>query len=161
MLCNAYGTFLRLCRPDSAKLLEYYFATTKILNSMRYAEAVARSLKSVPGHSFTSDSDTASTQLGFTWVIQDKIEQSLDALTKEDLAPFISFLFARIIEAALMDKMSGVIDSLFASSESLAESFVISDPSKTDIPITYSSDGKFENFPLWHFRWSSEPQVSI
>ena len=143
MLCNAFRIFLRSYKAASARLLDYYFATTKILNSMRYAEAVAHSLPVVSGYDFTFDPEAASTTLGFTWVMQSKIEQSLDALTKDDLASFISFVYMRIIDAALVDKVTGTIDALFSSSDSLAESFLITDPAKDGNPIAYSSDGEY------------------
>ena len=107
---------------------------------MQYAEAVARNLKPIANHTFTFEAGFIS--LEFTWVMRDKFEHSPDTLTRDDLSAFISFVCMRIFDAELVDIVTDILNSLFASSESLAECFGISDPAEGDNSNTCNSDGE-------------------
>ena len=139
-LSSDFARFLCVYKPDPIPMLEYYRHAVKTLRSLQYAKSIAQNLQAVEDHPFTSED--VGTTLGFTWVLQDKVNQALDVLS-EALPAFISYKYMRILDLLLWDKMTGTQDMRSANLvEGLAEAFVLSDPTKEDNPIMFSSEGK-------------------
>ena len=133
-----FEKFLAFYRPRSMPMIRYYRDVTKVLKSMRYAQAMAERFDPVDDYAFTHD--TVSTSLGFTWILQDKVDRALDVLIN-DMPAFISYTYMRVMNAALAQKCGQNQDFEFAP-EGLAEVFVLSDPTKNDNPIVFSSEGQ-------------------
>lgn len=105
-LCTRFGTFLRTYRPDSVPILGYYLDTIKALRTLNYAEAVVKNLERIPGLEFTAESKGVT----MTWVLEDKADRALDILAKNDLPPFIAYVYVSIVDVALVERVTGKAD---------------------------------------------------
>jgi len=129
--------FLRAYRPGSVPLLAYYLDVMKALKSVAYAEAIISGLDPISGFPFTAETSSVS----MPWVMQDKAENTLDVLAKEDFPSFVAYHFVKIVDLALADRVTGQQDtSSRAFADGLAEVFVLSDPARPDNPIVFSSE---------------------
>lgn len=132
-----FTNFLRTYRPDSVPILAYYLDAVKALKTIRYAEAIIRGLEPIPGHDFTSEANSAT----MAWVMEDKADRALDVLVKDDLPAFIAYIYVRMVDVALVDMVTGNEDQGSRGiADGLAEVFVISDPSRPDNPIVFTSE---------------------
>ncbi len=133
-----FTDFLRTYRPDSVPILAYYLDAVKALKTIRYAEAIIKGLESIPGHAFTSEANSAT----MAWVIEDKADRALDVLVKDDLPAFIAYVYVRTVDVALVDRVTGnEVPGSRSIADGLAEVFVLSDPSRPDNPIVFTSEG--------------------
>ena len=130
--------FLRTYRPDSVPILAYYLDAVKALKTIKYAEAIIKGLESIPGHAFTSEANSAT----MAWVMEDKADRALDVLVKDDVPAFIAYIYVRTVDVALVDRVTGKEDpGSRGIADGLAEVFVLSDPSRPDNPIVFTSEG--------------------
>ena len=133
-----FSDFLRTYRPDSVPILAYYLDAIKAVKTIRYAEAIIKGLEQIPGHAFTSEANSAT----MAWVMEDKADRALDVLVKDDLPAFIAYIYVRTVDVALVDRVIGNEDlGSRAIADGLAEVFVLSDPSRPDNPIVFTSEG--------------------
>ena len=133
-----FSDFLRTYRPDSVPILAYYLDAIKAVKTIRYAEAIIKGLEPIPGHAFTSEANSAT----MAWVMEDKADRALDVLVKDDLPAFIAYIYVRTVDVALVDRVIGNEDlGSRAIADGLAEVFVLSDPSRPDNPIVFTSEG--------------------
>ncbi|KAL9016347.1 MAG: hypothetical protein Q9185_006293 [Variospora sp. 1 TL-2023] len=105
-LSKRFGTFLRTYRPDSVPILGYYLDTIKALRTLKYAEAVVKNIKRIPGLDFTADAKG----VAMTWVLEDKADRVLDILTKNDLPAFVAYVYVSIVDVALVERVTGKAD---------------------------------------------------
>lgn len=132
-----FTDFLRTYRPDSVPMLAYYLDAIKAVKAIKYAEAIIKGLEPIPGHAFTSEANSAT----MAWVMEDKADRALDVLVKDDLPAFIAYIYVRTVDVALVDRVTGNEDAgLRGIADGLAEVFVLSDPSRPDNPIVFSSE---------------------
>ena len=151
ILSLKFTDFLRTYRPDSVPVLAYYLDAVKALKTIRYAEAIIKGLEPVPGHAFTSEASSAT----MAWVMEDKADRALDVLVKEDLPAFIAYVYVRTVDVALVDSVTGNEDSGSRRiADGLAEVFVLSDPSRPDNPIVFTSEGNLCARPIYARRSS-------
>ena len=138
ILSLKFSDFLRTYRPDSVPILAYYLDAVKALKTIRYAEAIIKGLEPIPGHAFTSEANSAT----MAWVMEDKADRALDVLVKDDLPAFIAYIYVRTVDVALVDRVTGN-ENLGSRgiANGLAEVFVLSDPSRPDNPIVFTSEG--------------------
>ena len=133
-----FSDFLRTYRPDSVPILAYYLDAMKAVKTIRYAEAIIKGLEPIPGHAFTSEANSAT----MAWVMEDKADRALDVLVKDDLPAFIAYVYVRTVDVALVDRVTGNDDlGSRGIADGLAEVFVLSDPSRPDNPIVFTSEG--------------------
>lgn len=133
-----FTDFLRTYRPDSVPMLAYYLDAVKVVKTIKYAEAIIKGLEPIPGHAFTSEANSAT----MAWVIEDKVDRALDVLVKDDLPAFIAYVYVRTVDVALVDRVTGNEDpGSRGIADGLAEVFVLSDPSRPDNPIVFTSEG--------------------
>ena len=138
ILSLKFSGFLRTYRPDSVPILAYYLDAIKAVKTIRYAEAIIKGLEPIPGHAFTSEANSAT----MVWVMEDKADRALDVLVKDDLPAFIAYIYVRTVDVALVDRVIGNEDlGSRAIADGLAEVFVLSDPSRPDNPIVFTSEG--------------------
>lgn len=134
-----FTDFLRTYRPDSVPILAYYLDAAKAVKTIRYAEAIIKGLEPIPGHAFTSETNSAT----MAWVMEDKADRALDVLVKDDLPAFIAYIYVRTVDVALVDRVTGKEDpGSCGIADGLAEVFVLSDPSRPDNPIVFTSEGE-------------------
>lgn len=132
-----FTDFLRTYRPDSVPILAYYLDAAKAVKTIRYAEAIIKGLEPIPGHAFTSETNSAT----MAWVMEDKADRALDVLVKDDLPAFIAYIYVRTVDVALVDRVTGKEDpGSCGIADGLAEVFVLSDPSRPDNPIVFTSE---------------------
>lgn len=133
-----FTDFLRTYRPDSVPILAYYLDAVKAVKTIRYAEAIIKGLETIPGHAFTSEANSAT----MVWVMEDKADRALDVLVEDDLPAFIAYVYVRTVDVALVDRVTGREDpGSCGIADGLAEVFVLSDPSRPDNPIVFTSEG--------------------
>ncbi|CAD6587268.1 MAG: hypothetical protein ASARMPREDX12_002791 [Alectoria sarmentosa] len=133
-----FTDFLRTYRPDSVPILAYYLDAVKAVKTIRYAEAIIKGLEPIPGHAFTTEANSAT----MAWVMEDKADRALDVLLKDDLPSFIAYVYVRTVDVALVDRVTGNEDpGSRGIADGLAEVFVLSDPSRPDNPIVFTSEG--------------------
>lgn len=133
-----FADFLRLYRPDSVPVLAYYLDAVKALKTIKYAESIINGLGSIPGHTFTSETNSAT----MAWVMEDKSDRALDILVKDDFPAFIAFIYVQTVDVALVDRITGREDPKARYiADGLAEVFVLSDPARPDNPIVFTSEG--------------------
>ena len=141
-LALRFGSFLRTYRPDSVPVLVYYLDTIKALKSLNYAEAVVRGLEHIPGLDFTLETQGVTMK----WVLEDKANRALDILTNDDLPAFIAYVYVRIVDEALVERVTGKADlNTSEVADGLAEVFCLSDPSRPDNPLIFASEGETGN----------------
>ena len=134
-----FTDFLRTYRPHSVPILAYYLDAVKALKTIRYAEAIMKGLEPIPGHAFTAEANSAT----MAWVVEDKADRALVVLAQDCLPAFIAYIYVRIVDVALVDRVTGRDDSSLSSiTDGLAEVFVLSDPSRPDNPIVFTSEGR-------------------
>lgn len=137
-LSMKFTDFLRTYRPDSVPILAYYLDAVKAVKTIRYAEAIIKGLEPIPGHEFTTEANSAT----MAWVMEDKADRALDVLVKDDLPAFIAYIYVRTVDVALVDRVTGNEDAGSGGiADGLAEVFVLSDPSRPDNPIVFTSEG--------------------
>ncbi|KAL8691981.1 MAG: hypothetical protein Q9218_002905 [Villophora microphyllina] len=136
-LAVRFGNFLRTYRPDSVPILGYYHDTVKALKTLKYAEAVVKSLERIPGLEFTLESSGVT----MTWVLEDKANRVLDLLAKDDLPAFVAYVYVTIVDMALVERVTGKAETVGNDiAIGLAEVFTISDPSRPDNPLVFASE---------------------
>ena len=141
-----FTEFLRTYRPDSIPILAYYLDVVKALKTIKYAESIINSLEPIPGHEFTTGSNSAT----MGWVLEDKADRALDLLVKDDLPAFVAYMYVQTVDVALVDRVTGREDSRSRGiANGLAEVFVLSDPARPDNPIMFTSEGIQQD---WHIH---------
>ena len=153
-----FSEFLGTYRANSVPILAYYLDAVKALKSIKYAESIIRGLEPIPGHEFTTESNSAT----MAWVMEDKIDRALDVLVKDDLPAFIAYVYVRTVDVALVERVTGREDPTSTSiADGLAEVFVLSDPSRPDNPIVFTSEGKGSSRNVQNQQSANQDQNSI
>lgn len=132
---NRFFGFLRQHRPGSVPLLTYYLEALKALRAIEYSNAVLRRLESLTDFDFTHDYFQA--QPAANLELQAKADTAFEMLTREDLPMFITHTWIRTVTVAIRHRVRGTPGPM---SESLAEVFCLTDPSRPDNPIVFMSD---------------------
>ena len=153
-----FTDFLRTYRPDSVPILAYYLDAVKAVKTIKYAEAIIKGLEPIPGHAFTSEANSAT----MAWVMEDKADRALDVLVKDDVPAFIAYIYVRTVDVALVDRVTGKEDlGSSGIADGLAEVFVLSDPSRPDNPIVFTSEGHTRIRPIHAWKSANDSQSSI
>lgn len=140
-----FTAFLSTAKPRLVPVLIYYLDALKALRAINYANAIAEALEPIPGLEFTDH--PARTTLNT--VLEDKAAQSFDVLVQDALPAFITHVFIQVVSVSISKRVIGSLPpQLRDASEGLAEVFCLTDPSRTDNPIIFASEGT-ESFSLW------------
>ena len=132
-----FTTFLSKHRPNSIPLLIYYLDTTKALKAIEYSNAILDGLGAVSFADFTNVAPKHTTNAS----LEEKADRAFTILTQEDLPAYITHVFVDIISTSIRSKITGTMaPQLREASEGLAEVFCMSDMSKPDNPIVFSSE---------------------
>lgn len=138
-----FTAFLTSQRPQSLPMFVYYLDTLKAIRAIHYANTISDGLDSVKGHDFTSPpvGSTINTSL------EQRANKAFDVLAREDLPAYITYLYIQIVTLSISKRVTGSLaPHLREASEGLAEVFCLTDPSRPDNPIVFTSDG--EHLPL-------------
>jgi hypothetical protein len=139
-----FTAFLSMARPASVPILIYYLDALKAMRAISYANAVAEALEPIQGLEFT---DTAARPT-VNAVLEEKARQAFDILVREDLPAFITHVFIQVVSVSIQKRVTGSLPPMLReASEGLAEVFCLSDPSRTDNPIIFASEGTWPCSP--------------
>jgi hypothetical protein len=134
-------SFLSTARPDSVPTLIYYLDALKAIRAINYANAVAEALEPISGLPFTENPARPTMNA----VLEEKASQAFDVLVRDDLPAFITHIFTQVVTVSISKRITGNLPpSLREASEGLAEVFCLSDPSRSDNPIIFASEGEYE-----------------
>lgn len=135
-----FTAFLSMARPQSVPTLIYYLDAMKALRAINYANAVAEALEPIEGHEFTETPARPTINA----VLEDKARQAFDVLVREDLPAFITHIFIQVVSVSIQKRITGNLPPLLReASEGLAEVFCLTDPSRSDNPIIFASEGTY------------------
>lgn len=142
-----FTAFLSTHRPQSVPILIYYLDALKALKAIKYANAIAEALSPIPGHEFT----TNPAQSTVNSALKEKAAQAFDVLVRDDLPAYITQLYIQIVSLSISRRITGTLaPHLREASEGLAEVFCLTDPSRPDNPIVFTSEGKSSYISCWH-----------
>lgn len=140
--------FLNTHRPQSIATLIFYLDSLKALRAINYANAIAEALDPIPGQDFTQQASKPTLNVA----LQEKANQAFEVLVREDLPAYIVHTWIQVVSVTIRKRVTGTLaPHLRDASEGLAEVFCLSDPSRTDNPIVFASEGK---------RWSENTCIS-
>jgi hypothetical protein len=134
-----FTSFLSVARPDSVPTLIYYLDAQKALRAINYANAVAEALEPISGLDFTETPARPT----MNTILEEKARQAFDILVRDDLPAFITHIFIQTASVSITKRVTGNLPPMLReASEGLAEVFCLSDPSRTDNPIIFASEGE-------------------
>lgn len=132
-----FTRFLSQHRPQSVPLLIYYLNAMKSIKAIKYANAVAESLRPIDDLDFT----TKVVETTVNTALEIRAREAFDTITREDLPAYCAHAFIQTVNLSLRARVTGVMPAhLRDASEGLAEVFCLTDPSRRDNPIVFSSE---------------------
>jgi hypothetical protein len=130
--------YLSTYRQSSIPILIYHMDAVKALKALKYSNAIAESLEPIPGFDFTVTSAQKTQNLE----LEEKARLSFAALVREDLPAYITHSYIQTVSLSIQRRITGTLPShLREASEGLAEVFCLTDPSRPDNPIVFTSEG--------------------
>lgn len=133
-----FTAFLSTGRPQSVPVLIYYLDALKALKAIKYANAIAEALSPIPGHDFTSSPADSTVNAA----LEEKAAKAFDVLVRDDLPAYITQLYIQVVSQSVSRRITGTLaPHLREASEGLAEVFCLTDPSRPDNPIVFTSEG--------------------
>lgn len=140
-LLRKFTKFITSYRPaTSLAMLKYYLDGTKALRAVAYTNAIKDSLKPIPNFPFTNM--TCSLETFANQELQNRVKKSFDYLVEQELPRYITSVYSEIVNKNIFDKITGQLSSGISRevSESLAEVFCLTDPSRPDNAIIMASE---------------------
>jgi hypothetical protein len=136
-----FTSFLSATRPKSVPVLIYYLDALKALRAINYANAVAEALEPIEKLAFTENPARPTVNA----ILEEKANQAFDVLVRDDLPAFITYVFTQVASVSIAKRVTGNLPAMLReASEGLAEVFCLTDPSRTDNPIIFASEGKIQ-----------------
>jgi hypothetical protein len=133
-----FTTFLTASRPKSVPILIYYLDALKALRAIQYANAVAEALEPIEKLEFTENPARPTINA----ILEEKANQAFDVLVRDDLPAFITHVFTQVASVSIAKRVTGNLPPMLReASEGLAEVFCLTDPSRSDNPIIFASEG--------------------
>jgi len=133
-----FTAFLSAHRSSSIPILIYYLDSVKALKAINYSNAIAEALDPIEGFDFTRTAakSTVNEEL------QEKSRQAFEAMVRDDLPAYITHIYIQTVSVSIQRRITDTLPShLREASEGLAEVFCLTDPSRPDNPIVFSSEG--------------------
>ncbi|KAK8018569.1 hypothetical protein PG991_007759 [Apiospora marii] len=133
-----FSSFLYEHRPASIALLKYYLGLLKALRAIAYSNSVTQKLHPPPDTDVTQDNGEALGLPGtYNQELQMQADLAFDHLTREDLPMYITHVWIKTVSVSVKHRIMGTLPHV---SEGLAEVFCLTDPSRPDNPIVFTSD---------------------
>ena len=133
-----FTTFINRYKSSSAPVLVRYLEAQKAIKAVDYANALAESLKPLPGEHSSPPCAAATIDARF----QARAKRALDNLVHDALPAYITYGLVKVVTETIVREITGtampVMRELVAGS---AEVFCLSDPNQKDNPIVYASEG--------------------
>lgn len=142
-----FTSFLSTARPKSVPRLIYYLDAQKAIRAINYANAIAEALEPIDGLEFSQNHARSTVNAS----LEEKANQAFDVLVRDDLPAFITHVYTQVVSVNINRRVTGNMPLMLReASEGLAEVFCLTDPSRTDNPIIFASEG-MQVQPLEHF----------
>lgn len=136
-----FTAFLNRYKPACSPILVRYLEAQKAIKAVEYANALAESLKPLPGEEANKLPSTAAT-VDVTFEARSK--KSFETLLNEALPAYVTFCLVKVVTESMVREITGttmpVMRELVGG---LAEVFCLADPNQRDTPIVYASEGIF------------------
>lgn len=134
-----FTAFLSTYRPQSVPVLIYYLDALKAMRAIKYANAIAEALSPIAEYEFTTRPAEPTTNAA----LEEKAKQAFDVLVREDLPAYITQTYIQVVSLSISRRITGTLaPHLRDASEGLAEVFCLTDPSRPDNPIIFTSEGE-------------------
>lgn len=138
-----FTAFLNRYRPHSAPVLVRYLETQKAMKAVEYANALAQTVKPLPGD---PPGQTPCPAASIDPRFEARAKKAFGLLVTEALPAYITHAFVRVVTESMVREITGttmpVMRELVGG---LAEVFCLSDPSVKDNPIVYASEGMYRH----------------
>jgi hypothetical protein len=140
-----FREFLLEERPRSISTLTYYLNAVKALKALEYANALVRLSTDVPPPAVQLlQRDNEAVGITVNKVLEQRVEDGLNALTAEELPAFLTSRCITITSKIVEERVRGTLPMKFReTSNALAEVFCLTDPSRPDNPIIFASQGTY------------------
>lgn len=133
-----FTSYLSSSRPQSVPTLIYYLDALKALRAINYANAVAEALEPIEKLPFTENAARPTVNA----ILEEKANQAFDVMVRDDLPAFITHVYVQVASVSISKRVTGNLPPMLReASEGLAEVFCLTDPSRTDNPIIFASEG--------------------
>lgn len=134
-----FTAFLSAHRTASIPILIYYLDAIKALKAISYSNAIAEALDPIDGYDFTKTISNKTLNAD----LEERSRKAFDVLVREDLPAFVTHTYIQTVSLSIQRRITGTLPpNLREASEGLAEVFCLTDPSRPDNPIVFSSEGK-------------------
>ena len=139
LLLSKFTDYLTTYRQQSTPIIMYYLDVIKALKAISYSNAITSGLDPISNYEFTSSLPTATVNSE----LQNRADRAFDLLVQEDLPAYVTNLYVNTISRTLQDRVTDKTgpDTEEISEGQLAEVFCLSDPSRSDNPIVFASEG--------------------
>lgn len=148
-----FTAFLNRYKPQSAPFLIQYLETQKAIKAIEYANALAHTIKRVPGD-FAGETayPAASIDPGF----EASAKETFGKLVAEALPAYVTHCLVKVVTESMVREITGTTMPIMRELVGgLAEVFCLSDPSLPENPIVYASEGESRHLQPKPIRCSS------
>ncbi|CAO1604945.1 hypothetical protein XANCAGTX0491_008485 [Xanthoria calcicola] len=133
-----FTAFLNRYKSHAAPILLRHLEAQKAIKAVEYANAVAESLKPVPGDASSQIPCAAAT---LDPRFESRSRRAMDTLVNEALPAYITQAFTKVVTESMVREITGTTMPIMRELVGgLAEVFCLSDPSIKDNPIVYASE---------------------
>ena len=133
-----FTAFLNRYRPSYSPILVRYLEAQKAIKAVEYANALAESLKPLPGDESSKIPCAAAT---VDARFEQRSRRAFDTLVNEALPAYITFYLVKVVTESMVREITGTTMPLMRELVGgLAEVFCLADPSMPDTPIIYASE---------------------
>ena len=135
-----FTAFLNRYKPQYSPILVRYLEAQKAIKAVEYANALAESLKPMPGDEASKIPCAAAT---VDTKFEASSQRSFDTLVNEALPAYVTSCLVKVVTESMVREIMGTTMPLMRELVGgLAEVFCLADPSQKDTPIVYASEGK-------------------
>ncbi|ROW15525.1 hypothetical protein VPNG_02290 [Cytospora leucostoma] len=135
---HRFTNFVGIYRPRSVPLLRYYLDALKAIRAMEWINGIISGSLRLEGHDFVLNGPPRLTE---NESLRQIAEAAFEALARDDLPAYVTHVWTEIVEMSMRRRITGTLPAhLQNMSDGLAEVFCITDPSRTDNPIVFSSE---------------------
>ncbi|ROV87525.1 hypothetical protein VSDG_09909 [Cytospora chrysosperma] len=138
ILLHRFTNFISIYRPWSIPLLRYYLDALKAIRALEWVNSTISKCLLLEGHEFAAKGPPQSTD---NESLRQMAEAAFEALARVELPAYITYVWTELVEMSMKRRITGTLPAhLHDMSDGLAEVFCITDPSRTDNPIVFSSE---------------------
>ncbi|KAI3398635.1 hypothetical protein diail_8820 [Diaporthe ilicicola] len=130
--------FITIYRPQSVPLLRYYLEALKAIRALEWVNSLILGTLRRDSGDFASRSPL---ELTTNRSLLQKAEDACERLARDELPAYITHVWTEFVETSMRRRITGTLPAhLHDMSDGLAEVFCITDPSRPDNPIVFTSE---------------------